>query len=396
MRVQLTPSFVAKAKALPGVERTVYWDAQMPGFGLVVTAGGHRGFVVQYRAARRSRRLTMKRVLTLADARKEAHAVLGAVAKGGDPLAERRKTDATAANTLYSIAEEYLGREAKRLRSIEQRRAILERLVYPKFGARQIDSIRRSEIVRLLDKIEDESGPVMADQTLAVLRRLLTWHAGRSDDFRSPVVRGMTRTSPKERARQRKLTDDELRAIWRAADSSRSPFGKMVQYILLTATRRNEAARMRREEVSDADWLIPSSRHKSKRDFLLPLSSSAIAVLNRVPVIDRRGDYVFTTDGVRPLSGFSKFKREFDKTCGVIGWTLHDLRRTARSLMSRAGIDPDHAERALAHALPGIRGTYDVHEYYEEKKRAFGALAAQIERILNPLQNVVSLHESRA
>jgi integrase len=403
-REKLTPAFVARAAVEPGAKRTTYWDAAMPGFGVRVTQGGHKSYVVQYRAGTGrgavDRRITIKGVLKLDEARREAKAILGHVAKGGDPLKERRDEEAEATNTLKSIAEEYLAREASRLRSIDQRRACLERLIYPQFGLRQIDSIRRSEIVRLLDKIEDENGPVMADHTLAVLRRLFTWHAGRSDDFRSPIVRGMARTSPKARARQRVLTDDELRAVWKTAEALKSPFGFLVRFIVLTAARRNEAARLRRDEVSGAEWLIPGSRHKSKRDFLLPMSSATLAMFTDVPAIGpgKGRGYVFTTDGVRPLAGFSKFKREFDEAVFAIQrepmprWTLHDLRRTARSLMSRAGVAPDHAERALGHVIAGIRGTYDLHEFRDEKRRAFEALAAQVERIIKPQDNVVALH----
>jgi integrase len=105
--------------------------------------------------------------------------------------------------------------------------------------------------------------------------------------------------------------------------------------------------------------------------------------------------FVFTM-GTKALNGFSKYKREFDNACGVKGWTLHDLRRTARSLMSRAGISPDVAERCLAHTIGGVRGTYDRHEYLEEKRRAFEALAAQIERIVNPPgANVVPIGRQR-
>jgi hypothetical protein len=197
MRTKLTPTFVRDARAASGAERTIYWDEGLSGFGLMVTAAGHKSFVCQYRAAGRSRRMHFNRGLSLEEARKQARGVIGAVAKDRDPLGERRKEAAEATNTLKSIAEEYLIREAGRLRSIDQRRACLDRLIYPKFGSRQIDSIRRSEIVRLLDRIEDENGPAAADHTLAVLRRLFTWHAGRSDDFRSPIVRGMARTSPK-------------------------------------------------------------------------------------------------------------------------------------------------------------------------------------------------------
>jgi integrase len=113
-------------------------------------------------------------------------------------------------------------------------------------------------------------------------------------------------------------------------------------------------------------------------------------VLEKLPKIGK-GEFVFTTDGEKPIAGFSKFKRDFDKACGVTGWTLHDLRRTARSLMSRASVPSDHAEQALGHVIAGVRGTYDRHQYHEEKKHAFEALAAQIARITDPQENVVQL-----
>src|SRR5215211_5101393 len=123
MRTKLTPAFVQKAQAEPGAERTVYWDSELPGFGLVVTSTGHRSFAVQYRSGRRSRRMTIDGVLGLAAARKRAKALLGDVAHGRDPLQEQRKADAEQGNTFRSIAEEYLTREGKKLRSLNQRRS---------------------------------------------------------------------------------------------------------------------------------------------------------------------------------------------------------------------------------------------------------------------------------
>jgi integrase len=383
MRIKLTPAFVTKAPKPEKGDRIIYWDTELRGFGLMVTAGGHRSYVVQYRHKRRSRRMAIDGVLNLDKARKRAKVLLGKVASGEDPLGERRKKESEAANTLKSVTEEYLEREGDRLRTIDERRSVLERLVYPKLGARQIDEIRRTDIVRLLDKIEDENGAVMADHVLAYLRRVMTWHAGRSDDFRSPIVRGMARTKPSARRRQRTLSDDELRAVWKTAEAEQSAFGYFVQFLLLTATRRNEAAHMRRPEVSGIDWTIPQSRYKTGLELLIPLSPAAVTLLDTVPKIGR-GGLVFTTNGKQPLGGFSKFKREFDKACKVTGWTLHDLRRTARSLMGRAGVPTDHAERCLGHAMGAIRGTYDKYEYRDEKKRAFEALAGLIERIVNP------------
>src|SRR5262249_51116802 len=338
------------------------------------TNSGHKSFVCQYRAGRRSRRLTIKGILSLDKARKQAKTVLFAVAGGSDPLEERRQVEAAAENNLKSICEEYLRREGKKLRTADWRRAVLHRLVYPKLGARQIDEIRRSEIVRLLDKIEDGHGPVMADRTLAGLRKIMKLHARRSDDFYSPIVRGMARANAKERGRQRGLTDDELGAVWKAAGGREGPFGYLARFILLTATRRSEAASMSRSELDGRDWIIPAERYKTGTEFLIPPSPAALALLDKVPRIGK-GDFVFTTDGKHPISGFSKFKRDFDKACGVTGWTLHDLRRTARTIMSRAGVNKDHAERALGHTLPGVRGVYDRHEYRQEKARAFEALA---------------------
>jgi integrase len=243
----------------------------------------------------------------------------------------------------------------------------------------------------------------MADHVLAYLRRVMTWHASRSDDFRSPIVRGMARTRPSQRRRQRVLSDDEIRAVWQAAEASTSAFGYLVQFLLLTATRRTEAACMRRSEVVGNDWIIPQERYKTGLELVIPLSPMAQAVLATVPKIGGSG-VVFTTDGKRPVGGFSKFKRALDakvlaELCNqnpkaeLPRWTLHDLRRTARSLMSRAGVPSDYAERCLGHVLHGVRSTYDRYEYLNEKRRAFEALATLIARIVSPTDNVVALNE---
>ena len=242
----------------------------------------------------------------------------------------------------------------------------------------------------------------MADRTLAVVRAAINWHAIRDEDFISPIVRGMARTKPKERARERTLTDEELRAVWNVAEATEGPFGKLVQFLLLTGARRTEASAMEWKEISGADWTLPAVRNKSKVDLVRPLSKSAMKVLEQLPKIGR-GNLVFTTDGKRSLAGYSKAKAALEKAIldewrktdreakQLPRWTLHDLRRTSRSLMSRAGVAPDHAERCLGHVITGVRATYDRHAYHAEKKSAFEALAAQIEQIINPQTKVISI-----
>jgi len=95
------------------------------------------------------------------------------------------------------------------------------------------------------------------------------------------------------------------------------------------------------------------------------------------------------------MGGYAGHKQAIDEASGVHGWVIHDLRRTARSLLSRAGAPSDHAERCLGHVIPGVRGIYDRYEYLEEKARAFEALAGQVQRIINPKDNVVPIGSKR-
>jgi integrase len=375
-------------RALPSAakgKRRLVWDALVPGLAVRVTDKGQRSFVLvtRYPGSRHPapRSLGTVGAITLEDARTKARSWHKLISAGTDPAQAQA---AAAQNTLHAICAEYLARDGAKLRSREWRRAALERLVYPSLGAQPIAEIRRSDIVRLLDKIEDERGSAMADRTLAIIRRVMNWHAARSDDFRSPIVRGMARTS--SRARDRVLSDDELRSIWRTANGSL--FGSYLRFLLLTAARRNEAAKMEHGELSGTDWTLPAARNKTNQDLIRPLSKTATAILTGLP---NQGKFIFSRRGKAALGSFGVLKEEIDRASGVSGWTLHDLRRTARSLMSRAGVPSDHAERCLGHVIGGVRGTYDRHEYHEEKRQAFEALASLIERIVDPQPNVVAI-----
>jgi integrase len=380
----------------PGPIRREIPDPGARGLYVVVQPSGAKSFAVRYRFKGKPRKLTLNG-MTLAAARQAAATALLEVNQGRDPGEAKKtaeeKAAAAAADTVQAICEEFIRREGGRLRTVDERQRILARLVYPKLGSRPVDALKRTEIVRLLDRIEDTSGPRMAHQTLSVLRRVLNWHASRSDEFRSPIVRGMGRVNTKDRARSRILTDDELRRVWATATAGEGPFPAFIRFLLLTGARREEVAAMPWAELDGAgNWELPSSRNKAKFDLLRPLSQAARVIVAEQP---RTSDFVFT-GGRRPLSGISKLKKAFDESCGVTGWILHDLRRSARSLMSRAGVNSDHAERCLGHVIPGVRGIYDRYEYRDEKAKVYEALAAQIERIVEgPQDNVVALADRR-
>jgi integrase len=381
---------IAIEKLKPKSYRYEVGDPSAQGLRVLVTPTGHKSFVVRYRFAGRPQKLTIGPVLIgLAAARAEAAKAVLALAQGNDPAQakraireEQRRAALAAEDTFYSVCERLLQLEGGKLRSLDSRRKRLAKYIYPEIGHRAITDIKRSDVVRLLDKIEANNGPSMADAVLDIIRPVFGWYTLRSDNFANPLaVRGLKRVVAKERVRERTLNDDEIRRVWKAADGFEGPEGKFVQFLLATACRRSEAAGLRFEELSGSDWLLPASRNKVKKPLLRPLSPLALDIIARTPRIS--AEYVFST-GARPLDGFSRFKRRLDEESGVTGWTLHDCRRTARSLLARAGVISEIAERALGHLPPSIEGVYNKYRYRDELQTAFTALASLLQRIISP------------
>ena len=187
-RFALTDRFTHSVKPRGG-KRAEYFDETIRGLALRVSTEA-KSWCFHYTTNGTRKRLTLGTypATSLSKARTLASEARGRLEDGKDPSTVR----ATAENTIKAICEGYLFREGSTLRTGKERSRVLNRLVYPKLGHMQIDAMRRSDIVRLLDGIEDENGPVMADKALAFLSRVFSWHASRSDEFRSPLVRGMS------------------------------------------------------------------------------------------------------------------------------------------------------------------------------------------------------------
>jgi integrase len=384
----------------PADKRQEFSDAT-PGLYVVVEPSGFKSFAVRFRFNGKPKKLSLGNI-SLAAARKAAGDALFEVKQGRDPTDARKQLKAqrkaVEADTLAAIAEKYFAIECglrrdgenltfnDKLRSASRRFADIERLVLPVLGKKPISQIKRKEIVALLDDIAIENGETVADLTLRFLSRIFNWHAVRDEDFRSPLVKGMARTKPKERERKRILTDEEIRKVWTITEQG--PFPAFVKFLLLTAARRNEGLGLTWDEIKNGVWELPASRNKTKQPLARPLSAAALALIES----QRRdsGALVFATNN----GGTTKAK--FDAATETSGWTLHDLRRTARSLMSRAGVDSDHAERCLGHVIGGVRGVYDRHKYLPQMQHAYDELAALIQRIANPPKgNVTALRKNK-
>lgn len=373
----------------PRASRYEVPDPGARGLYLIVQPSGKKSFAVRYRHNGQPRKLTLQAGVSLSAARKLCADALHEVAQGHDPSEARQtakmKAAAAKLNTVANVCEEYFKREHGKLRTAKTREVTLRRLVFPTFGSRQIDTIKRSEIVRLIDRIEDNNGPRIADLSLRYLSRIMSWHALRDDNFRTPILRGMGRWNHAEHARERVLTDDELRKLWVASDAV-GYFGALIRFLLLTGARRGEAGEMTWSEIRDGVWHLPAARNKAGVDFARPLSKAALDIIEKQPQL---GDYIFTFNGKRPIS-FGKTKSELAKRVSIADWRLHDLRRTSRTLLSRAGVDPDIAERCLGHSRGTIRAIYDRHSFEPEMRIAFEKLSALIDRIINPPAGVVT------
>ena len=179
--------------------------------------------------------------------------------------------------------------------------------------------------------------------------------------------------------RERILNDDELALIWRAAEAG-GQFGAIVRLCLLTAQRRAKITTMRWADLSDGVWTIATAPREKGNAGALHLPEAALKIIAAQP---RANDFVFAGRWDGPIIGISAQKTAFDaKLPPMLPWTLHDLRRTARTLMSRAGVRSEIAERVMGHVIGGVEGIYDRHRYFDEKAEALRKLAALIENIV--------------
>jgi integrase len=391
MRKSLSDRAVANLK--PRAARYTYPDPEQRGFYIRVQPSGAKSFVaVTLDPSGKQIWATLgpTDVLSISDARERAREAIRRI-RDGLPAFEAPPAKA---ETFEDVAAQWLRRHvhANGLRSQAEVTRLLRVHVYPVWKDRPFREIRRSDVAALLDEIEDDHGARQADYVLAITRQIANWYATRDDTYQPPFIKGMRRTNPKARARTRILNDDELRAAWQAAEMS-GPFGVLVKLLVLTAQRREKVVSMRWQDIAiDGTWKIPTEAREKGAPAGLVLPPMAVDIIRAQP---RLGDnaFVLAGRGLAHINGFSKSKKAFDAKLpkGTPPWTLHDLRRTARSLMSRAGVSNDHAERALGHARGLIEHTYDQHHYRDEISAALARLATLVDGVVHPRDNVTPL-----
>jgi integrase len=384
VRKSLTDKGVAALK--PRAARYAHADPELRGHYVRVQPTGAKSFVaVTLDPHGKQVWATIGRtdVLSVADARERAKEAIRRI-RDGLPAFE---VPSAKPETFEAVAEQWLKRHvhAKKLRSEHEVRRLLRAHVLPRWGERPFLDIRRSDVADLLDEVEDDHGARQADYVLAIVRGIMNWFATRHDDYVPPIVRGMRRTNPKERTRSRTLDDDEIRAVWKAAEAD-GTFGALARLLLLTAQRRDKVVSMKWQDIAmDGTWTIRAEAREKGTPGELLLPQAALDIIRAQPHLGEN-PYVLAGRGNGHINGFSKAKRQLDAKLppDMPQWQLHDLRRSARSLLSRAGVRPEIAERVLGHTLQGIEAVYDRHRYRAEKADALKRLAALINAIVHP------------
>jgi integrase len=324
------------------------------------------------------------------DARDEARAAIKRIKAGLSPVEPLPPKPLSFEN----VARDWLEQEAVKFRTLKDVTRCLEKYVFPHWSELHFESIKRTDIKALLDGIAKKHGKRQADLVLANIASIAHWYATWHDDYISPVIKGMRKG--KRVARERFLDDSEVRKVWKLAGDE-GTFGAFVRMLLLTAQRRGSVLAMRWDDIDGSTWTIPKEDRAKGNLGAVKLPAPALAIIETQPRI-ANNEFVFASDRTDgPLAGLGKSKNRFAERCKLASrWTLHDLRRTARSLLSRCDVRIDISERVMGHARPTIEATYDKHSYIDEKSDALAKLANLIAEIVGDAPDKVFRLKTKA
>jgi integrase len=405
LKHKLTDRGLKALKAAKSGQRYDIADTEVRGLAIRVSDKGQRTFVLIARFPGSNnptrRALGEYPTLSLADARDKARQWRELIRKGIDPkvdeertrLAEIRKN----AVTFGAVAEDFLRRHVKGRRQERETARLVRKHLIERWGDRPIANISRHDVVALVEEI-GERAPYLAHNVLGLARTLFSWAINRGtyglETSPCDRLRPSALIRPKE-PRQRTLTDDEIRAFWKATEKLGYPMGPLYRMLLLTGCRRGEVAGARWGEIDLEKklWVIPPERFKSNATHLVPLTDTTIALLHSL----RRfawDDYLFSYNGTQPVADFSGEKRNLDELMGAEtpAWKINDLRRTVRTQLSKLRVPTETAERVIGHGAKGLQRVYDQHSYEAEMREALELWAARLRDIVEPPpENVVGL-----
>jgi integrase len=374
--MRLTAATLDDLKLDSGVSDRIIFDDDCPGFGIRIRASGKRSWVFQYKIGGRTRRLVLGQVSAIkpAKARDIASELHAKVRLGGDPASEKRQKVQQSRNTFAALAQKFLDQYRARPRTVDDVCRHLRKYAAP-LHSTPVDAITLRDVADLLAKIDKASGAVTANRVRATLSTMFSWAMREGLALSNPVINASVR---EERARDRVLSDDELRSIWIAAGDS--TYGTIVRLLILTGQRRGEIGGLSWSELDMERHAInlPAERTKNKRPHTIPLTPTARVLLGQP-----------RTGAVFKFAGWNAWKDALDKRSGVSGWVIHDLRRTVATGMADIGVQPHIIEAILNHVSGhkgGVAGIYNRSSYAAEKAAALARWDEHVASIVGGVQ----------
>jgi integrase len=274
----------------PAQGRVDYWDKAQPGFGLRLTASGKRTWQIMYRSGGVRRRLALGEwpALPLKLARQAAEQAMAQVAAGKDPARERAVVTGGPV-TVERLADAYLERYARRNKKTWTADAgMIRREVLPAWGKRAAGSIRRRDVIELVEAVAARGKGVMANRLLALVRKMFAW--GQDADLVDGNPAREVAAPHREATRERLLSEAEIAELWPAWDKMGWPFGALFKLLLLTGQPRSDIASMRLDDIQFTSrvWTPPGARTHGGRNHELPLSDFALEILAVLPRSKKR------------------------------------------------------------------------------------------------------------
>jgi integrase len=407
-----TDRFLKSIRPTSPGKRAIFFDAQIPGFGIRVTerstdeCKGSFVLVTRYPGSSNPapRRIGDYPVMSLAEAREVAREWRRDIAKGIDPKEKAaeagREKQRLRANTFGAAFATFAEDHLKTLRTGAVVEAQVRKHVFPTLENRPMREIKRAEISALIKQLK-KNAPVGANRILAYVKKFFLWAIENDLVDDSPAASIKRPTSEKDRGRDRVLNDWEIRAFWLSCGEM-GAFGRAFRFMLATGQRRSEVGAATWSEIDkgEASWTLGKARTKAKRLHDVPLSALSLSIIDDCPKL---GDFVFASgrtgnahegrdSGPVALAGWSKAKERLDELMlkhlkdgeeEPEEWRLHDLRRTAATHMAKLGVDRLVISKILNHAEGGVTKTYDRHRYDVEKRAALDRWALHLQAIVD-------------
>jgi integrase len=369
----LNPVFVRDATCPSDRLQIDYFDSLIPGLALRIGRAGKKTWTYLYREAGKRKRMTLGNaaLMSLADARNAARQANGAVANKVRSTSDGLTDSRTDPRTFDALASIFLARPGLKATTQRDYRRIIETELLPAWKGRAVASLTRDDLFKVLDKIVKRGANVLANRTQRVVVNLLGIAAERGW-VQANIARGIRMVGGREMAREVTLNMSELAKFWIGLNKERSDIRDMLRLVILTAARKNEVRRMDWSELDmlNGGWMLPAARAKSGRERFIHLAPTAHAILearNEGRDVGRRHHGLVFPNVPESLS--HNMAAICSRT-GIQRVTVHDLRRTAATLIAADGASRVVLKLILGHVDQDVTAIYDRHAYTLERSQA--------------------------